>query len=142
MKPIHALAVALPMVLGSSPDAQSGPPFWQKTWTVTAIEGATSIDRASLSSTIGLQIVMKADALTDPLAEDCTRALSYDDIKSRPIADLNQHFGANWTWPSFSGTQVTYGWVRCDGSNVGAFAFVDPQKAYLFYEAGAILVLK
>lgn len=147
MKSIPALSVLLSLSLGlpagaQPAGAQPAAPFWQKTWTVTAIEGATTQDRALLSSAIGLQVVMKADALTDPFAEDCTHALSYDDIKSRPVADLGQHFGGSWKWPAFPQPQATYGWIRCDGSNVGAFAFVDAQKAYLFYEAGAVLVLK
>ncbi|TWB09718.1 hypothetical protein FBZ89_13819 [Nitrospirillum amazonense] len=142
MRSIHALSVILPLALGHPACAQTAAPFWQKTWTVTAIEGGTVQDRALLSSAIGLQVAMKADTLTDPFAEDCTRGLSYDDIKSRPVSELGQHFGDSWKWPAFSNAQATYGWVRCDGSNVGAFAFVDAQKAYLFYEAGAILVLK
>jgi hypothetical protein len=121
--------------------ARAETPFWLKAWTVAEVDSAPA-DRATFARAIGMQIVMEADRLVDPLAEDCTQDLSYSDIQPRPVAEMGTHFGTFWKWPTFSKSTATYGWIRCAGSNVGAFAFVDSGRAYLFYEGGAVLRLK
>jgi hypothetical protein len=120
---------------------ETGTPFWLKTWSVAEIDSSAA-DRASFSSTIGKHIAMEPNRLVNPLAEDCMEGLSYDDVRPRPIAELDEHFGAFWKWPPLSKPMTTYGWIRCKGSNVGAFAFVNAKLGYLFYEGGTIIVLR
>ena len=142
MKPIILVLGLLGLTGLFIPDARSERPFWQKSWTIAAVTGGTTEERSALSSTIGYRIVMDPTQIIDPVAEDCREGVSYDDIQSRPVTELGGHFGRFWKWPNFPKHSVPYGWVRCEGSNVGAFAFIDAAHGYLFYEGGMILDLR
>src|SRR5580658_188884 len=137
MKLNRCIAILMLLAVTLAPAVRAETPFWLKTWTVARIDGADA-DRTIFVQAIGKQIVLAADRLVDPLGEDCEHGLSYDDVRSRPVAKLGAHFGAFWKFPEFPSPAATYGWIRCDGTNIGAFAFVDGGQAYLFYEGGAV----
>lgn len=91
---------------------------------------------------IGAVIVLGDHEILDPLTDDCRNGVSYEDVQIRPVKDLGPHFGNFWRWPSLPADTLAYGWVRCAGTNVGAFAFVDARHGYRFYEDGLVLQLQ
>jgi hypothetical protein len=130
-------ALALLGLIGPAAAAE----FWLKAWTVAAIEGAAE-QRQALAGAIGQKIVLSERQIVDPLSRDCEAGVDLSDIRLRPVGELAGHFGALWTWPKFAEKEEIFGWARCEGSNIGAFAFVGPQQGYLFYEDGVIVELR
>ena len=115
--------------------------FWLKTWTIAAVMGdRTEIEWAN--GMIGKSISLSEHKIKDPLTSDCQQAVSYEDVQVRPVKGLARHFGDFWKWPPGLSGDVAYGWIRCAGTNIGAFAFVDPGHAYRFYENGIIFRLQ
>lgn len=141
MKPGQGLATLIFFTIVFAVAAKAQTPFWLKAWVVTKIDSPPA-DRTMFTRAIGMKIVMDTDKLTNPLGDDCMSELSYSDIQLRPIAEMDAHFGKFWKWPKFEKESITYGWIRCKNSNVGAFAFIASDQAYLFQEDGAVVLLK
>jgi hypothetical protein len=115
--------------------------FWLKTWTVAGVVGDQT-EMAWANTMVGSSISLAEHKIVDPMTGDCQQAVSYDDVQIRPVKDLGRHFGDFWQWPPGLSGEVAYGWIRCAGTNVGAFAFVDARHAYRFYENGIVFRLQ
>lgn len=131
-----AAAVLVALLPGATRLAEAADAFWLRTWTVAAVAG-----EGAPPGLVGLKIELGLQRIVDPLAQDCANSVSYDDVQRRPVADLGRHFGAFWRWPALPGPEVVYGWIRCAGTNIGGFAFVDGSLGYRFYEGGLVLTL-
>ena len=116
-------------------------PFWQREWTITRIDGKP-VDRQTLAPLRGAKVTLRADGMDIPALHSCQTGGDLSDIRLRPVAEMGRHFGHFWAWSRLPQPRAIYGWARCDGSNIGAFAVAGPQRAYLFYEDGAIIVLR
>lgn len=122
----------------SSASAQAAP-FWMRSWRVTAVRenrGGAFDERVAHSA-----IVITPTAFIDPLAAACPHIPDYNDIQLRPASSLGLHFGRFWKFPKTPQT-VTYGWVRCDGSNSAPLIFIDRSLAYHLYDDGTVLEMR
>jgi hypothetical protein len=75
------------------------------------------------------------------LAATCPHAPDYSDLQLRPASGLGAHFGRFWKFPR-TPQIATYGWVRCDGSNLAPLILVDANLAYHLYEEGIVLEMR
>ena len=124
-----------------APSLAAPVPFWQKTWTIAAISG-TADQTKGIAGLVGKPVTLSPTKVETPLTEPCATAPDYRDVIKRPRARLGRHFGAFWRWPPRLGAMPVYGWVRCERTNVGAFAFADAAHGYLFYEDGIVVSLR
>jgi hypothetical protein len=129
------LTLLMLLLINTSVFAQSS--FWLKEWTIDSANVPDEVYKNLVDRTINLQV----DQIVDPIHEGCKNP-DYSDIKLRPVADLDKHFGAFWRWPSFPKSTEIFGWIRCDGSNEGAYIFVDTRRAYTLGEDSAVIRLK
>lgn len=137
-----AVVVALVGTLAAAAPANTKPPFWRKTWTVSGVLGPPTAAEAA-KEIVGQPVTLTAERAATPYSTPCAGAPDYRDIRIRPRKEMARHFGPFWKFPTALGPKPTFGWVRCPGAgNIGAFAFSDARHGYYFFEDGLIITLR
>lgn len=136
MRTTKALALVVAMLF---PNCAQAAPFWMRSWTVTAVrDNRSDVFDRRVARTV---VTITPETFADPLSATCPHAPDYSDLQLRPVSGLGAHFGRFWKFPK-TPQIVTYGWVRCDGSNLAPLILVDGNLAYHLYEEGTVLEMR
>lgn len=114
--------------------------MWE--WRFGAVSGPSGT-RALLAHTGAGHLGLRRDGVTDPLGKECGAGVGYGGIRPRDRAAMARHFGPHRRFPAVLDTPGTVaGWVRCDGADRAAVAFVRPGLGYGFFEDGLVIELR
>ena len=117
--------------------------IWLKHWRFGPMHGSAPAI-AGMKGVPADYIDLGHNRIDHPLGNGvCTDRVDYSDLKHRTRAALARDVGALWRFPAaVEQPGSVSGWIRCDGANVAAVAFINPRLGYLFFEYGLIITLR